>query len=384
MQEHATQLHSRIHGEEKPVDLKGLISQDEKVIHTLKTVGFERFPGSGDTMIGDGMVILTDKNIYFHHYGNSNSASGNESAFGSTKCPAVCCLGKRGCCACISSCEKTWGNYTHVATRETRSALTCVGIEDQVMDVYAEQVLNSRLERKFQFYPAISAGGCQACCMYACNMCCMCCTMCCKITDSCVLDGYVTFQYETEYNKKQSLEQNLIKEAKIGDSSFWTPFEVEKLMNCVMRNGGPDKMTDKLWFDLVTTELTNKKVEACKEKVESLLNGYSAMETAKTGSYRALYVPFLDGCGTGKIREAVCIIDAKHVKTEDLYKFVISCQKLRNRGPPSQVKNTMDESGYPSRSLRSKILAKPSLFGGPGGLLSGILGMLPFKIPGLG
>jgi hypothetical protein len=53
-----------------PVNILKKIAQDEKILHVLHTVGFERFPGSGYTLLGDGMVILTENNVYLHHDGN--------------------------------------------------------------------------------------------------------------------------------------------------------------------------------------------------------------------------------------------------------------------------------------------------------------------------
>uniref|UniRef100_A0A7S0UAB6 Uncharacterized protein n=2 Tax=Hemiselmis andersenii TaxID=464988 RepID=A0A7S0UAB6_HEMAN len=140
MQRDGNDLHQQIHKNPSAVDLRRIIPKDEVIVQVLHTVGYEKFPSSGESLVGAGTVILTEKNIYFAHEGNSYSASGVEHGFGSTMCPSVCCCGVRGCCACIGSCKKMWGGYTHVAQRETRTALMCVSVEDQLMDVHAEQV----------------------------------------------------------------------------------------------------------------------------------------------------------------------------------------------------------------------------------------------------
>jgi hypothetical protein len=63
------QLHEQMH-KPAPVNLINKIAKDENILHVLHTIGFERFPGSGSTLLGDGMVILTENNLYLHHDGN--------------------------------------------------------------------------------------------------------------------------------------------------------------------------------------------------------------------------------------------------------------------------------------------------------------------------
>lgn len=190
--------------------------------------------------------------------------------------------------------------------------------------------------------------------------------MCRKICDPCILNGFVTFSYDTERNRQGTLEQRLIKEAKVGDSSFWTPFEVEKLMTGVATHGGIDMMDNQKWFDLVSAKIPNRTIDQCKNKHRSLSEGFSASETCRMGNYRALYIPFKDASGTGKVREAVAVIDANECGTQELYQFVLSSNKIKNAGinklPVGEVLNSMDDSGYPSRRLRDKVLNR-SVFG---------------------
>mmetsp|Transcript_4761 Transcript_4761/g.9453 ORF Transcript_4761/g.9453 Transcript_4761/m.9453 type:complete len:532 (+) Transcript_4761:60-1655(+) len=368
MQRDGEDLHMAIHKNPSGVDVRRLIPKDEMVVQVLHTVGFEKFPGSGEALAGAGQVILTEKNVYFHHEGQSFFASGVESGSGSTMCPSICCCGVKGCCACVSSCKKMWGGYTHVAQRETRTALMCVSIEDQLMDVHAEQVFSTRLERRFQFYPKAAQGCCLSCCLYCWGMC----GDCRKICDPCILNGYASFSYDTERNKKGALEQMLIKENKTGDTSFWTPLEIALLLNGVMRAGGSSSMTEQKWFELINEKLPGRSVSQCEKKHKALTSGYSEDETSKAASYRAVYIPFKDA-GTRRIREAVCIIDADQCSTEDVYKFVMASNKLRSHASvlsgrlmQEQV-NSMDDSGWPSRNLRDKALMKQ----GFGNLLGG-------------
>jgi hypothetical protein len=71
------QLHDQLH-KPAPVNIINKIAKDEKILHVLHTVGFERFPGSGSTMLGEGLVILTENNVYLHHDGNMAVASVEE------------------------------------------------------------------------------------------------------------------------------------------------------------------------------------------------------------------------------------------------------------------------------------------------------------------
>uniref|UniRef100_A0A7S1MY79 Myb-like domain-containing protein n=1 Tax=Hemiselmis andersenii TaxID=464988 RepID=A0A7S1MY79_HEMAN len=370
MQRDGNDLHQQIHKNPSAVDLRRIIPKDEVIVQVLHTVGYEKFPSSGESLVGAGTVILTEKNIYFAHEGNSYSASGVEHGFGSTMCPSVCCCGVRGCCACIGSCKKMWGGYTHVAQRETRTALMCVSVEDQLMDVHAEQVFSTCLERKFAFYPKAAQGCCMSCCLYCWGMC----IDCRKICDPCILNGYVDFNYDTDRNKKGALEQMLIKENKTGDSSFWSPLEIALLLNGVMRAGGSSSMDEKKWYELINTQLPGRTIAQCEKKHKALTSGHQESETCRTATYRAVYIPFKDA-GTRRIREAVCIVDAEQCNTEDVYKFVVAANKLKchaaalsGRVQSEQV-NSMDESGFPSRHLRDKALMKNtfgSLLGGFG------------------
>jgi hypothetical protein len=64
------------------------------------------------------------------------------------------------------------GEYSHIATRETRKALVVINVANQVMDVHYEEALTTRLERKFQFWPVKKAKGyvCMCVCMYGFGM----------------------------------------------------------------------------------------------------------------------------------------------------------------------------------------------------------------------
>eukprot|EP00284_Hemiselmis_tepida_P019028 CAMPEP_0174917318 /NCGR_PEP_ID=MMETSP1355-20121228/2374_1 /TAXON_ID=464990 /ORGANISM="Hemiselmis tepida, Strain CCMP443" /LENGTH=528 /DNA_ID=CAMNT_0016162393 /DNA_START=58 /DNA_END=1641 /DNA_ORIENTATION=- len=375
MQRDGNDLHQQIHRNPSSVDVKRLIPKDEVIVQVLSTVGYEKFPSSGESLVGSGLVILTEKNIYFSHEGSSYHASGVEHAFGSTACPSVCCCGMRGCCACVGSCKKMWGGYTHVSQRETRTALMCVNVEDQLMDVHAEQVFTTRLERKFSFYPKAAQGCCLSCCLYCWGMC----IDCRKICDPCILDGFVHFSYDTDRNRKGALEQMLIRENKTGDTSFWSPLEISLLLNGVMRAGGSKAMDEQKWYDLINTQLPGRTISQCEKKHRALTSGHNETETSKTATYRAVYIPFKDA-GTRRIREAVCIVDADQCSTEDVYRFVVAANKLKCHANglsarlQSEQINSMDEGGYPSRHLRDKALMK----GGLGSLLGGfgVLGRL--------
>lgn len=372
MQQDGTALHAAAHNVADTPDLRGMIGPGEVVQSVLHTVGYEKFPGSGETLTGEGIVVLTDKNVYFHHFGQSAFASGSEAAFGSTMCPRGCCMGIRGCCACVSSCKMMWGSYTHVAQRETRTALMCVSIEDQLLDTHTEEVLSTRLSRTFSFYPKARSGGCKSCKIWCCSVG----TECFRLTAPCILNGFVIFDYDTGRNQKGALEQLIIKEKK-EDTSFWGPFEVEELLTGVTRYGGPEKITQENWYQLISEHLPGRTVEQCMKKHKALVNGWHETQSSRVASYRALYIPFRDA-GTRRIREAVCIIDPEKCKTQEVYKFVLAAQKIRNHCSAMSAKmqkeqvNSMEETGYPSRSLRDKVMMK-------GGLnILGSLGCLKF------
>eukprot|EP00281_Chroomonas_sp_CCMP1168_P032950 CAMPEP_0206238192 /NCGR_PEP_ID=MMETSP0047_2-20121206/14687_1 /ASSEMBLY_ACC=CAM_ASM_000192 /TAXON_ID=195065 /ORGANISM="Chroomonas mesostigmatica_cf, Strain CCMP1168" /LENGTH=499 /DNA_ID=CAMNT_0053662717 /DNA_START=9 /DNA_END=1505 /DNA_ORIENTATION=+ len=356
MQQDGQDLHNQLHNNAE-VNILALIPPDEKVVDKLHTMGFEKFPGSGESVLGEGLVVLTDKNIYFHHYGHSFHAAGTEHGFGSTSCPRVCCCGTRGCCACVGWCKEMWGSYQAVATRETKCALMVVNIEDQLMDVHSEHIASTKLERKFTFYPPVVMGGC----LSMCSSCCRNCTLgCFRLCEPCILNGFVHFHYDTERNQKGALEKALIREHKTGDTSFWTPIETESLLSGVMRNGGIEAMTDEKWYEMIMEGLKGRTIAQCQNKHKELTQGWTENETCRIASYKAVYIPFKDA-GTRRIREAVCIIDSEQHSTQEVFNFVVQANKLKmhashlsGRLLQEQV-NSMDSYGYPSRPLRDKV-----------------------------
>jgi hypothetical protein len=63
-----------MHKLEEQIDIYAMIAETETILHVLNTIGFERFPNSGETMLGPGKVVMTVDNIYFYHQGHKAHA----------------------------------------------------------------------------------------------------------------------------------------------------------------------------------------------------------------------------------------------------------------------------------------------------------------------
>ena len=75
----------------------------EQILSVLPTVGFVNIPGdpndgAGDTVVGNGAVILTETKMILFCSRASRSGSASDSIEGTTRC--CCCTGCCGVCVC--------------------------------------------------------------------------------------------------------------------------------------------------------------------------------------------------------------------------------------------------------------------------------------------
>jgi hypothetical protein len=70
-------LHGEIHKNQN-MDLPIKVARNETIIQVLRTIGYERFPNSGESLVGDGVIVLTQDNVYFYHKGFKATAEANQ------------------------------------------------------------------------------------------------------------------------------------------------------------------------------------------------------------------------------------------------------------------------------------------------------------------
>ena len=315
--------------------LKDYVSKKERIISVLPTVGFINLPGApgdgGKSLVGDGAVILTEKNIMLFSSRADRSGSASETIGSTTMCGLVadmpglhaCCSCAAGCCGCIKPCRIHRFGYQQLAHREhteyqhtLKLALTSAAFE------------NTSLTQLTRAYGGIKGScvpwppryrTCPNACSNACSL---------LPWEKCYFHGMNSFSYaETSAQQfaHQSVDELTVKHAGHNDAA-WSLQQEMRLVALTTDAATMEAMADPTGVEARALMMrhfggsfTHDQVV---KKMESLREGVTTTDFLSTANVMALKLTHWDAASQA-VRTTVAVCDAGSVSRQDMMKFQV-------------------------------------------------------------